>query len=244
MTAAQSGAKKQVSRDHVQPGTGDMTIRVVLIDDHRSILWGLEKLIDSQHPRMQVIGKFTSFADASSELVRLQPNVILLDLDLGVEHGIDAIPRLIPITKAKILILTGSRDAALHDKAIIAGAKGILEKENSAETILTAIQQVHEGQLWMDQARMGRIIQELCRKNSDEENNPEQKKIDSLTQRERKIILAVTSRAGATGSDVAKVLHITESTLRSHLSSVYTKLELTNRLELWDYAYKNGLNKE
>ena len=222
----------------------DTTIRVVLIDDHRSVLWGLEKLIDSQQPRMQVIGKFTSYAEASTDLERLQPDIILLDLDLGVEHGIDVIPRLIQITKAKILILTGSRDTSMHDKAIIAGAKGIHEKENSAETILTAIQQVHEGQLWMDQARMGRIIQELSRRKSAEENNPERKKIDSLTQRERKIILAATSRAGATGSDVAKVLHISESTLRNHLSSIYTKLELTNRLELWDYAHKNGLNKE
>jgi DNA-binding NarL/FixJ family response regulator len=222
----------------------EMTIRVLLIDDHRSVLWGLEKLIDSQHPKMQVIGKFTSFAEASTEVEGLQPDIILLDLDLGVEHGIDVIPRLIQITKAKILILTGSRDTSMHDKAIIAGAKGILEKENSAETILTAIQQVHEGQLWMDQARMGRIIQELSRTKSVEENNPERKKIESLTQRERKIILATTSRAGATGSDVAKVLHISESTLRNHLSSIYTKLELTNRLELWDYAHKNGLNKE
>ena len=221
-----------------------MTIRVVLIDDHRTILWGLEKLIDSQQPRMRVVGKFTSFAEASSEFGKLQPNIILLDLDLGVEHGIDVIPRLIAITKAKILILTGLRDAALHDKAIIAGAKGILEKENSAETILTAIRQVHEGQLWMDQARMGRIIQEFSRNKSDEEKNAERKKIDALTQRERKIILAVTSRAGATGSDLAKVLHISENTLRNHLSSIYTKLELTNRLELWDYAYKNELYKE
>jgi DNA-binding NarL/FixJ family response regulator len=222
----------------------DRTIRVLLIDDHRSVLWGLEKLIDSQLPRMQVVGKFTSFAEASTGLDRLQPDIILLDLDLGVEHGIEVIPRLMPMTKAKILILTGSRDTAMHDKAIIAGAKGILEKENSAETILSAIQQVHEGQLWMDQARMGRIIQELSRKKSDEEESPERKKIDSLTKRERKIILAVTSRAGATGSDVAKVLHISESTLRNHLSSIYMKLELTNRLELWDFAYKNGLNKE
>lgn len=220
------------------------TIRVLLIDDHRSVLWGLEKLIESQHPRMQVIGKFTSFAEASTELEKLQPDIILLDLDLGVEHGIEVIPRMIPMTKAKILILTGSRDAAMHDKAIIAGAKGILEKENSAEMILTAIQQVHEGQLWMDQARMSRIILELSKKKSDEEKSPDRKKIDSLTQRERKIILAVTSRAGATGSEVAKVLHISESTLRNHLSSIYTKLELINRLELWDYAHKNGLNKE
>jgi two-component system nitrate/nitrite response regulator NarL len=220
------------------------TIRVLLIDDHRSVLWGLEKLIDSQKPKMQMIGKFTSYAEASTQLEKLSPDVILLDLDLGIEQGIDIIPQLAPITKSKIIILTGSRDSALHDRAVIAGAKGVLEKENSAETILTAIERVHEGQLWMDQARMGRIILELSRKKSVEENDPERKKIGSLTARERNIVMAVTARAGATGSDVAKELHVSESTLRNHLSSIYAKLELTNRLELWDYAHKHGLNKD
>lgn len=224
--------------------TAVKTIRVLLIDDHRSVLWGLEKLIDSQKPKMQVVGKFTSFAEASTHLKELLPDVILLDLDLGGEQGIDIIPRLTPITKAKVLVLTGSRDAALHDRAVIAGAKGVLEKENSAETILTAIERVHEGQLWMDQARMGRIILELSRKKSVEENDPELKKIASLTPRERNIVIAVTTRAGATGSDVAKALHVSESTLRNHLSSIYAKLEVSNRLELWDYAHKNGLNKD
>jgi DNA-binding NarL/FixJ family response regulator len=223
--------------------SSESTIRVMLIDDHRSVLWGLEKLIDSKKPIMQVVGKFTSFDEASIELEKLNPDIILLDLDLGIEHGVDVIPRLLPLTSAKILILTGSRDAAMHDKAIIAGAKGILEKENSAESILTAIEKVHEGQLWIDQARMSRIIFELSRKKSDDENNPERKKIESLTSREKSIIKAVTARAGATGSEVAKELHISESTLRNHLSSIYTKLDLTNRLELWDYAYKNGLSK-
>ncbi len=220
------------------------SIRVLLIDDHRSVLWGLEKLIDSQKPKMNVVGKFTSFAEASIELEKLNPEIILLDLDLGTEHGLDIIPRLVQITKAKILILTGSRDAVLHDKAVIAGAKGVLEKENSAETILTAIERVHEGQLWMDQARMGRIILELSRKKSAEDKNPDRIKIESLTARERNIVTAVTVRAGATGSDVAKILHISESTLRNHLSSIYTKLDLTNRLELWDYAHKHGLDKD
>ncbi len=219
------------------------TIRVLLIDDHRSVLWGLEKLIESQKPRMQVIGKFTSFAEASTQMGKLSPDVILLDLDLGAEQGIDIIPRLAILSKAKILVLTGSRDTALHDKAIIAGAKGVLEKEMPPETILTAIERVHEGQLWMDQARMGRIILELSRKKSAEQNNPEQQKIASLTPRELNIVMAVTARAGATGSDIAKELHVSESTLRNHLSSIYSKLEVTNKLDLWDYAHKHGLTK-
>jgi DNA-binding NarL/FixJ family response regulator len=223
--------------------TTTKTIRVILIDDHRSVLWGLEKLIDSQKPKMQVVGKFTSYAEASTQLEKLSPDIILLDLDLGGERGIDVLPLLIASCPAKVLILTGSRDIALHDQAIMSGAKGVLEKENSAETILSAIERVHEGQLWMDQARMGRIIMELSRKKSAEDNNPERKKIESLTARERNIVAVVTSYAGATGSDIAKKLFISESTLRNHLSSIYSKLNLTNRLELWDYAHKHGLNK-
>ena len=218
------------------------TIRVLLIDDHSSVLWGLEKLIDSQHPKMQVVGKFTSFAEASSRVGKLSPDIILLDLDLGAEQGLDVIPQLAPLTKAKILILTGSRDTDLHDRCIIAGAKGVIEKEKPAETILTAIERVHEGQIWMDQSRIGGLIMQLCRKKSEEKSSTDQVKIDSLTAREKNIIVAMTKRAGATGSDIAKELYISESTLRNHLSSIYSKLGLSNKLELWDYAHKNGLN--
>ena len=62
-----------------------MTIRVLLIDDHSSVLWGLEKLIDSQKPKMKTVGKFTSYDKASVEIENLSPDVILLDLDLGAE---------------------------------------------------------------------------------------------------------------------------------------------------------------
>jgi len=220
------------------------TIRVLMIDDHRSVLWGLEKLIESQKPRMEVVGKFTSFAEASTHVADLMPDIVLLDLDLGAEKGVEIIPRLINITTAKIVILTGSRDPSLHDQAVIAGAKGILEKENSAETILNAIERVYEGHFWIDQARMTRIITDLSRQKTVKETNPEHAKIESLTPRERKIIRSMTAHAGASGSEVAKSIHISESTLRNHLTSIYSKLELSNRLELWDYAHKNGLNKE
>src|SRR5512140_2372254 len=122
-------------------------IRVLLIDDHRSVLWGLEKLIDSQRPRMQVIGKHTSFVEASSFVKELSPDIVLLDMDLGTEKGIEVIPQMLAITSAKILILTGSRDGKLLDQAVVAGAKGVLGKENPAETIIRAIECVHAGQL-------------------------------------------------------------------------------------------------
>lgn len=218
-------------------------IRVLLIDDHRSVLWGLEKLIDSQRPRMQVIGKYTSFVEASSFVKELSPDIVLLDMDLGSEKGIDVIPQMLAITSTKILILTGSRDGKLLDQAVVAGAKGVLGKENPAETIIRAIECVHAGQLWIDHDRMGRIISELANKKTVKESNPDLEKLETLTPKERMIFQAMTSRAGASGSEVAKSIHISESTLRNHLTSIYAKLDISNRLELWDFAQKYGLNK-
>jgi two-component system, NarL family, nitrate/nitrite response regulator NarL len=221
----------------------ETSIRVLLIDDHRSVLWGLEKLIDSQRPRMQVIGKYTSFAEASSFIKELAPDIVLLDMDLGTEKGIEVIPQMLAITPAKIVILTGSRDGKLLDHAVVAGAKGVLGKENSAETIIRAIECVHGGQLWIDHDRMGRIISDLSNKKSEKESSPELEKLKTLTPKERMILEAMTSRAGSSGSEVAKSIHISESTLRNHLTSIYAKLDISNRLELWDFAQKYGLNK-
>ena len=174
-----------------------MTIRVLLIDDHSSVLWGLEKLIDSQKPKMKTVGKFTSYEKASAEIGNLSPDIILLDLDLGAENGLDIIPQLAPITQAKILILTGSRNKDTHDKCIIAGAKGVVQKENPAETILSAIERVHEGQIWMDESRIGNIIMQLCHKKTEKKQPDERSRIiELLTNRERNIIcLLYTSDA-------------------------------------------------
>jgi DNA-binding NarL/FixJ family response regulator len=193
---------------------------------------------------MQVIGKYTSFAEASSCVTELSPDIVLLDLDLGSENGVEVIPQMSAISSAKILVLTGSRDEDLLDQAVVAGAKGVLGKEASAETIISAIERVHEGQLWIDHDRMGRILSELSSKKSEKNSTPEMEKFETLTPKEKTIFHAMTSRAGASGSDVAKSIHISESTLRNHLTSIYAKLELSNRLELWDFAQKFALNKK
>lgn len=139
-------------------------IRVFLIDDHRTILWGLERLIETGKPAMRVVGSATSYTEALKLLDAAAPDVIVLDIDLGKESGLDAIPWLIAASAAKILVLTGLRDSSVHDKAVLAGARGVVEKEASADTILTAIAKVHEGQLWLDRAATGRVFVEFSRK--------------------------------------------------------------------------------
>lgn len=219
------------------------SIRVFMIDDHRSILWGLERLIESGQPAMKVVGTAENVSAALGMLDKVQPDVILLDIDLGTENGIDGIPKLTAKTNARILVLTGVRDRAAHDRAVLAGACGVVEKESPAETILTAISKVHDGQVWLDRAATGRIFVEFSRENAGQATDPERMKIATLTLREREIVAITAGNAGATAKTIARILFISEHTLRNHLTSIYNKLGVANRLELFAYAHKYGLTK-
>lgn len=218
-------------------------IRVLLIDDHRSILWGLERLIESGNPAMQVVGTATNCADALKLIDEAAPNLILLDIGLGNENGVNEIPNLLARSHAKILVLTGLRDESLHDKAVLAGASGVVEKEAPAETILAAIEKVHEGQLWLDRVATGRIFLEFARENAAQSVDPERVKIASLTDREREIVSIAATHAGFNAKAIAEMLYISEHTLRNHLTSIYDKLQVANRLELFAYVHKHGLTK-
>jgi two-component system, NarL family, nitrate/nitrite response regulator NarL len=193
---------------------------------------------------MEVVGSAESCADAHNILLQASPNVILLDIDLGAENGVEEISRLIAVSRAKVLMLTGVRDKSIHDKAVLAGASGVVEKEASAETILTAIRKVHEGQIWLDREATGRIFVEFSRDGGAATMNPERTKISSLTQRERAIVAVTASNAGANAKTIAQALFISEHTLRNHLTSIYNKLDVANRLELFAYAHKHGLAKQ
>lgn len=216
-------------------------IRVFIIDDHRSILWGLERLIESGRPDMQVVGTATNCTEALSRIDEAAPNLILLDIDLGTENGLEEIPGLLARSRAKILVLTGLRDESLHDKAVLAGASGVVEKEAPAETILGAITKVHEGQLWLDRVATGRIFLEFSRDKAVQAADPERTKIASLTEREREVVSVAATHAGANAKAIAEMLFISEHTLRNHLTSIYDKLQVANRLELFAYAHKHGL---
>jgi DNA-binding NarL/FixJ family response regulator len=156
---------------------------------------------------------------------------------------VNEIPNLLARSHAKILVLTGLRDESLHDKAVLAGASGVVEKEAPAETILAAIEKVHEGQLWLDRVATGRIFLEFARENAAQSVDPERVKIASLTDREREIVSIAATHAGFNAKAIAEMLYISEHTLRNHLTSIYDKLQVANRLELFAYVHKHGLTK-
>ena len=217
-------------------------IRVFLVDDHRTVLWGLQRLIESDGPGMQVVGTATSAEEAIAQLPELHADVILLDLDLGGRSGIDILPTLREISGgARVLVLTGMRDGRLHEQAIVAGACGVVTKESSADTILKAIGKAYVGEMWLDRTATARIFMELSRRGRGEVPDPVELQIRSLTHRERQIISALTADAGASTRSIAATLCMSEHTLRNHLSSIYDKLRVSSRVELWAFATKHGL---
>lgn len=216
-------------------------IQVLLIGHYGIVHYGLKMLINGQEPKMKIVGSVTSCANAISNLENLSPDIILLDLNLSLEKELEAVLQLITISKAKILILKWLQNSEIYDKAILAGAKGIIEKEATPETILKAIEKVHEGQVWLDQPSIKRLINELSRKNSGKSDIQEKNRIDRLTPKEKKILFTMIENTGVPAKVIAAKLYISESTLRNHLTSIYEKLDVNSKLELWSYVHKHKL---
>ncbi|MNM74013.1 Transcriptional regulatory protein DegU [compost metagenome] len=206
------------------------------------VAWGLERLVESAQPRLALAGSVASVAQYLLSLHQYAPDVVVLDLDS--EDCIESLADLHRQTKAKILVVTGSSDVALHDSAVLAGARGVVDKRESASasTLLKAIEKVHDGELWIDRNATSRIFLELARKKVERDIDPEQQKIAKLTRREQQTIASLASDPSAPGKLVAEKLHISEHTLRNHLTSIYSKLGLTNRVDLYAYAHKHGLS--
>lgn len=217
-------------------------IRILLVDDHQSFLWGLVKLIESDGPGMKVIGTASDMPEALVIAEREHPDVILLDIDLHGVSSLESMPALLKVTKSSVLILTGLRDIEVRDRAMLSGARGVVQKEESAEVILKAIKCVNRGEIWLDRVSTGRIFTKLLNPLNGEDS-PEAARIGSLTPRERQIIDVIITHGRSTNKEIAGHLNMSEHTLRNHLTSVYGKLEVENRLELVMYALKHGLSK-
>jgi DNA-binding NarL/FixJ family response regulator len=124
------------------------------------------------------------------------------------------------------------------DQAVRLGARGVLRKDASAQTVIKAIEKVHDGQIWLDRASMARMLGAMHHG-----IDPEHARQATLTQRERKIIEAVLSGHGAANKALAARLFISEHTLRNHLSAIYHKLGVSNRLGLYVYASEHRLGE-
>jgi two-component system, NarL family, nitrate/nitrite response regulator NarL len=213
-------------------------IRVLIVDDHAVVRAGLRMLID-QNPSMKVVGLAGNRSEALAVAAEEQPNIIILDIILGDEDGLTFLPDLREVAKnSRVLVLTGLRSSESQRRAMRAGAMGIVLKEHAADVLIKAINKVHAGEVWLDRLMMGRVLQDIT---DEKQADPDKEKIATLTEREREVVGLVGE--GLKNKQIAERLFISETTVTHHLSSVFSKLHVSDRLELTIYAFRHGLAK-
>ena len=215
-------------------------LRLLIVDDHLIVREGLRMLIDSQ-PAMSVIGMASNKTEALDLVKSTTPDLILLDLDLAGEDGLTFLSDLRAAhTKAQVLVLTALTNPDVHRKAVRLGAMGVVLKESAAEVLIKAIKKVHAGEVWLDRSTMGTLLRELAEEDEAEDTSDEAR-IATLTARERQVISLIAE--GLKNKQIAERLFISETTVTHHLSSIFSKLGVSDRLELVIHAYGHNLAK-
>jgi len=211
----------------------------MIIDDHRVIREGLEMLMKSR-PGFTIVAQAGNCQDALSLAETEQPDIALLDLDLGGESGLDILPELLVRAKlCRVIALTGIRDSDVHHRAMLLGAMGVVQKEKAHDVLFKAIEKVFDGEIWYDRTKMGSVLTEMLRNGARARTDPEAVKVSSLTPREREVITLISQ--GLKNKAIGERLFISETTVRHHLTSVFEKLGISSRLELIIYAFTQGL---
>jgi len=209
-------------------------IRLLLVDGHAVVRAGLRMVLEC-HPGMTIVGEAGTCAEAVEVAMRARPGIILLDLDLGGDSALAILPDLLAACEGvRVLVLTGVRDADLHQRSLRGGAMGVVLKDKAADVVIKAIQCVHAGEAWVDRATMGRVLVDLSRP----VRPPDDKaaKVATLTGRERQVIALIAE--GLKNKQIAERLFISDTTVRHHLTVIFSKLGVSDRLELLILAYR------
>jgi DNA-binding NarL/FixJ family response regulator len=216
-------------------------IRVLLIDDHVVMRMGLRLVIEHQ-PGLEVAGEAANRADALAIAAREQPDIILLDLDLGDASDPRLVADLAAVAPAaRVIVVTGVRDSEEQLRAVSLGALGLVRKEQAADVLVQAIERVYAGEAWLDPALVARVLAARSRPPAESAppGDPEAPKIAKLTAREREVVGLICE--GLYSKQIAQRLSISEATVSHHLTSIFAKLGLANRFDLVVYAYRHGL---
>ena len=200
-----------------------MAIRLILADDHALFRQGLASLLRLE-PDFEVVAEVDRVGDLERVLSGSLCDMILLDLQME-RWSMEEIPKL--ARRASVIVLTANETTESGIAALRLGARAIVQKRFAIESLVTAIRAVADGHVWMPPALQAAIVQQ--------ENHAAKR----LTSRESEIVRCVAM--GMRNSEVAERLAVSENTVKTHLSNVFQKLEIRDRLELTHYAIRTGL---
>src|SRR5881398_43843 len=210
-------------------------IRIVLVDDHAVVRSGLRLLLDGQED-IEVVGEAGNAKDAIFAVRALKPDVILLDVVMPGESGIDVLPSLLKESpQTKVLVLSMQDDPSYVREAFAAGASGYVLKEAADEEVVAAVREIANGGRYVHPALGARMVTAEAEARAAAEADP-------LSEREREVLRLLA--LGHTNQEIAKMLYISVRTAETHRAHIMQKLHLASRADLVRYALANGLLSE
>jgi two-component system response regulator DevR len=211
--------------------------RILLVDDHEVVRLGLKSLLE-RHPQFDIIGEASSAREALEQVANNHPDVVVMDIRLPGTSGIEACEEITSrFPETRVLMLTSYAEDEMLFSSIRAGASGYVLKQIGGEELVRALEAVGRGEALLDPAVTQRVFQEVRRAVKEEEASA----FAHLSQQEKHVLLLVSE--GKTNREIAKALFLGEGTVRNYVSSILSKLGVSNRAEAAAYAVEHNLRE-
>ena len=212
-----------------------MAIKIMITDDHSMIREGLKNLLELEGD-IEVIAEAEDGEDCLNKLLTVKPDVLLLDINMPKLNGLEVLKKLKERkSKVKVLVLTVHNETEYLMKAVEIGINGYVLKDSESSELKKAIYAIYDGENYIQPSLIPSLNSKMIEKNEDKI------KIDSLTKRELQVLKELA--VGKFNRDIAKEMEISERTVKNHISSIFKKLDVTDRTQAAVFAIKNDLIK-
>lgn len=212
-----------------------MAIKIMITDDHSMIREGLKNLLELDGD-IEVIAEAVDGEDCLDKLLTVTPDVLLLDINMPKMNGLEVLKKLKERkSKVKVLVLTVHNETEYLMKAVEIGINGYVLKDSESAELKKAICAINDGENYIQPSLIPSLNSKMIEKNEDEI------KIESLTERELQVLKELA--IGKFNRDIAKEMEVSERTVKNHISSIFKKLDVTDRTQAAVFAIKNDLIK-
>ena len=210
-----------------------MAVKIMITDDHSMIREGLKSLLELDGD-IEVIAEAENGEECLQKLLTVKPDVLLLDINMPQMNGLEVLKSLKDAkSKVKVLVLTVHNETEYLMKAVEIGINGYVLKDSESAELKKAIFTIYDGENYIQPSLIPALNSKMIEKNEDEI------KLESLTRRELQVLKELA--VGQFNRDIAKEMEISERTVKNHISSIFKKLDVTDRTQAAVFAIRNNL---